>query len=124
MRRILSLCASGVLATCILAAQTSSPSSPPAQDSQATPRAEQSTPKAKDPSAARPSDTTAGSDQNAAAATTDNSKSKPDPNAQPARAESPDAAGQNPTNAPRDDRASAPWLWYVLGAIALIALLS
>jgi hypothetical protein len=124
MRRILSLCASTLLAAGMLMAQTSSPAAPPPQDQNASASQDQNATKPADRSAAKPSDTTAGADQNAAAATTDNSKSKPDPNAQPARAESPDAAAPNPTNAARDTRGGAPWLWVILGAVALIALLS
>ena len=123
MRRTLSLCASTLLAAGMVMAQTSSPAAPPPQDQNATASQDPNATKPPDRSAAKPSDTTAGADQNAAAATTDNSKSKPDPNA-PARAESPDAAAPNPTNAARDTRGDAPWLWVVLGAVALIALLS
>jgi len=124
MRRILSLFASSLLATGMLMAQTSSPASPPPQDAKANASAQdQNATKPADRPAAKPSDTTAGADQNATAATDNNSKTKPDANP-PTRAESPDAAAPNPTNAARNNTTGVPWLWIVLGAVALIALLS
>jgi len=144
MRRILSLCASSLLATGMLMAQTSSaPSAPPAQDNNAA----QSTDTAKkpsDPGAARNADAARG---NNAAQTIDQNTKKPDgtagaatgtsnsdadmakdkagtPNGDAVRPESADAANQNATNAPKQSRAGVPWLWIVLGAIALIAILS
>jgi cobalamin biosynthesis Mg chelatase CobN len=149
MRRILSFCASSLLATGMLMAQTSSaPSAPPAQDNNAA----QSTDTAKkpnDPGAARNAD--AGQNGKAArgnnaAQTIDQNTKKPDgtagatgtsnsdadmskdkagtPNGDAVRPESADAANQNATNAPQQSRAGVPWLWIVLGAIALIAILS
>jgi hypothetical protein len=107
----------------MLMAQTSTPASPPPQDAKANASAQdQNATKPTDRSATKPSDTTAGADQNAAATTDNNSKAKSDANP-PTRAESPDAASPNPTNAARDG-AQVPWLWIVLGAVALIALLS
>jgi len=143
MRRILSLCASSLLAAGMLMAQTSSaPSAPPAQDNNAA----QSTDTAKkpsDPGAARNADAARG---NNAAQTIDQNTKKPDgtagatgtsnsdadmakdkagtPNGDAVRPESADAANQNATNAPKQSRAGVPWLWIVLGAIALIAILS
>ena len=144
MRRILHLFASGLLATGMLMAQTSSPSAPPPQDSN-TPQRTDSTKKPSDPGATRNADAARG---NNAGQTIDNNTRKPDgtagatgtspnsqdlgkdkagnQNADAARAQNPDAANPNanPTNAPAENRANVPWLWIVLGAIALIALLS
>lgn len=142
MRRILHLFASSLLATGMLMAQTSSPSAPPSQDTSAAQRTD-SAQKPTDPGATRNADAARG---NNAGQTIDNNTRKPDgtagatgtsPNSQDlgkdkagnqngnaARAENPDAAQPNPTNAAGENRAGVPWLWIVLGAIALIALLS
>ena len=144
MRRILSLCASTLLAAGMLMAQTSSaPSAPPAQDNNNASQATDSAPKPRDP----------GAGQNAKAARSDNAAStidqntkKPDgtagatgtsnsdaamakdkagnPNGEAVRPESADASNQNTTNAPKQARAGVPWLWILIGPIALIPLLS
>lgn len=144
MRRILSLCASGLLATGMLMAQTSSaPSAPPAQDNNNASQATDSAPKPRDPGAGQNAKAARG---NNAAQTIDNNTRKPDGTAgatgtsnsdatmatdkagsadsNAVRPESADASNQNTTNAPKQSRAGVPWLWIVIGAIALIALLS
>jgi hypothetical protein len=126
----------------MLMAQTSSPAAPPPQDNNTAQRTD-SAKKPSDPGATRNADAARG---NNAAQTIDNNTRKPDgtagatgtspnsqdlgkdkagnQNADAARAENPDAAQPNPTNAAAENRAGAPWLWIVLGAVALIALLS
>ena len=142
MRRILSLCASTLLATGMLMAQTSSPASPPPQDTNASQQTD-SAKKPADPGATRNGNAARG---NNAAQTIDNNTRKPDgtagatgtsnsdaemakdkagsANGDAVRPESADASNQNAANAPQQSRANVPWLWIVIGAIALIALLS
>jgi cobalamin biosynthesis Mg chelatase CobN len=124
----------------MLMAQTSSP---PPQDNNA--------PAQSTDSAAKPRDRGAGQNAKAArgdnaASTIDQNTKKPDgtsgatgtsnndatmakdkagsQNGDAVRPESADASNQNPANAAQQSRAGVPWLWIVIGAIALIALLS
>lgn len=136
MRRILALLATVVLGATIAMAQSTSPSAPPAQDtnnSATNASSDQNAPsRSKDRSAARPSDTTAGSGQNANAATAGNSSGKAsdnsaagsaqDNNAAPARAENPDASNQ--ANQSRRAQSGVPWLWIAVGILAIIVIIS
>lgn len=133
MKRILTLIATGVLASGMAVAQARPDAAPPPQDNNTATSTDQSgqAAKPKDASSARPADTTAGADQNATAATDSNAKTSSDANAAadpnaPKRPESADASNQtgNQPQQANTNRGGVPWLWIALGVVALIVLFS